>query len=63
MRERGSKKMTDDALNSHHDIQKRAETVAGLCGGLPLALIAFRSAMTSTRNAAVWKNAVNYLIT
>ncbi|GAY63286.1 hypothetical protein CUMW_224350 [Citrus unshiu] len=31
--------VTDGVLNSHTDIRKHAETVAALCGGLPLALI------------------------
>ncbi|KAK9230477.1 hypothetical protein WN944_023447 [Citrus x changshan-huyou] len=55
-------KVTDDVLNSHRDIRKHAETVAGLCGGLPLSLITIGSAMTSIRNPAVWENAVNDLI-
>ncbi|KDO50475.1 hypothetical protein CISIN_1g043070mg, partial [Citrus sinensis] len=55
-------KVTDDVLNSHRDIRKHAETVAGLCGGLPLSLITTGSAMTSIRNPAVWENAVNDLI-
>lgn len=54
--------MTDDVLNSHRDIRKHAETVAGLCGGLRLSLITIGSAMTSIRNPAVWENAVNDLI-
>lgn len=48
----------DDVLNFHHDILELAETVADLCGGLPLALITIGSAMASRRNRDAWENAV-----
>ncbi|KAH9718051.1 putative disease resistance protein [Citrus sinensis] len=48
----------DDVLNSHPDIPGLAETVAGLCGRLPLALITIGSAMASRRNRDAWENAV-----
>lgn len=51
-------KVTDDVLNSHPDIRELAETVADMCGDLPLALVTIGSAMASRRDPDNWRYAI-----
>ncbi|ESR40326.1 hypothetical protein CICLE_v10027525mg [Citrus x clementina] len=54
-------KVTDDVLNSHPEIRELAETVADMCGGLPLALVTIGSAMASRRDPDNWRYAIEEL--
>ncbi|KAJ0075717.1 hypothetical protein Patl1_34097 [Pistacia atlantica] len=53
--------VTDDVLNSHHQITEFAETVAKECKGLPLALITIGRAMSNRRTPEEWRYAINTL--
>ncbi|KAK9229210.1 hypothetical protein WN944_022169 [Citrus x changshan-huyou] len=53
--------VTDDVLNSHPDIRELAETVADMCGDLPLALVTIGSAMASRRDPDNWRYAIEEL--
>ena len=54
-------KVTDEVLNSHPEIRELAETVANMCGGLPLALVTIGSAMASRRDPDNWRYAIEEL--
>ncbi|XP_031255509.1 probable disease resistance protein At5g63020 [Pistacia vera] len=53
--------VTEDVLNSHHQITEFAETVAKECKGLPLALITIGRAMSNRRTPEEWRYAINTL--
>lgn len=54
-------KVTDEVLNSHPEIRELAETVANMCGGLPLALVTIGRAMASRRDPDNWRYAIEEL--
>ncbi|KAJ0076269.1 hypothetical protein Patl1_34411 [Pistacia atlantica] len=53
--------VTEDVLNSHHQIPELAKTVAKECKGLPLALITIGSAMSERRTPEEWQYAISTL--
>ncbi|XP_031255518.1 probable disease resistance protein At5g63020 [Pistacia vera] len=53
--------VTEDVLNSHHQIREFAKTVAKECKGLPLALITIGRAMSNRRTPEEWRYAINTL--
>ncbi|KAJ0075603.1 hypothetical protein Patl1_34422 [Pistacia atlantica] len=53
--------VTEDVLNSHHQIREFSVTVAEECKGLPLALITIGRAMSNRRTPEEWRHAINKL--
>ncbi|KAJ0076268.1 hypothetical protein Patl1_34410 [Pistacia atlantica] len=53
--------VTEDVLNSHHQIREFSVTVAKECKGLPLALITIGRAMSNRRTPEEWRYAINTL--
>ncbi|WCJ40585.1 Disease resistance protein (CC-NBS-LRR class) family [Euphorbia peplus] len=54
-------KVGQQTLDIHPDIPRLAETVAGMCNGLPLVLITVGRAMTSKKTLREWHVAVDVL--